>query len=47
MNETTRKYDPEERTAIFGEKILIFCKSLKEMTMSLRKQTNTHYDIEN
>ena len=34
MNNPSKNYDLEERTAKFGEKIIIFCKSLQENTIS-------------
>ena len=30
MKQTTNKYDLEERTAKFGEQIIVFCKTLKQ-----------------
>ena len=29
MNNLSNKYDSEERTALFGENIIAFCKSVK------------------
>ena len=29
MNNLSNKYDSEERTALFGENIVVFCKSVK------------------
>ncbi|MDO8641270.1 MAG: four helix bundle protein [Nitrosarchaeum sp.] len=34
MNQLTKTYDLEERTARFGESIILFCKSLQENTIS-------------
>jgi len=34
MTGVTKKYDLEERTAKFGEQVILFCKSLNETTIS-------------
>jgi len=34
MNKLSKPYDLEERTAKFGEQIILFCKSLPESTIS-------------
>ncbi|NTV41278.1 MAG: four helix bundle protein [Candidatus Moranbacteria bacterium] len=34
MKQTSQKYDLEERTAIFGENIIGFCKSIKQDTIT-------------
>lgn len=34
MVETEKKYDLEERTAKFGEQIIVFCRSVKEDTVT-------------
>ena len=34
MNQSTNKYDLEERTAKFGEKVIELCKSLKQDSIS-------------
>ncbi|HLB66292.1 MAG TPA: four helix bundle protein [Candidatus Saccharimonadales bacterium] len=34
MSHSSKKYDLEERTAKFGEEIIIFCKSLPQNTIS-------------
>ena len=34
MNNLSNKYDSEERTALFGENIIAFCKSVKQDTIT-------------